>query len=299
VDEDLAEEYRAARWEGGFETAVFDYQAWFREQRLRLSYVPEREITAVYRGWMMKPEQYAVFYRELLSQKIRLITTPEMYEKLHLFPRVYPELLPNTARMLTFPLHSEIDVRACLRAFGRFLVKDYVKSVKGSEFPAYFDENCSQEAFHVWMELFYRYRGDLLTGGICIKEFLELKRYEGRTNEYRVFYVNGEPIRISRNSGQEGAVAVFFIPWITPNCPTDALRYWNPETARFRGLPRGRMQRTFIAVCSNTFRLYRNRAKTRTLPETFRQSSCFHACSRRKEIASWTVEKVLQCVQSH
>ena len=101
VDEDLAEEYRAARLGGGFETIVFDYQAWFREQRLRLSHVPEREITAVYRGWMMKPEQYAVFYRELLSQKIRLITTPEMYENLHLFPRVYPELLPDTARMLT------------------------------------------------------------------------------------------------------------------------------------------------------------------------------------------------------
>ena len=207
VDEDLAEEYRAARLAGGFETVVFDYQAWFREQRLRLSYVPEREITAVYRGWMMKPEQYAVFYRELLSQKIRLLTTPEMYEKLHLFPRVYPELLPDTARMLTFPLHFEIDVQTCQRAFGRFLVKDYVKSVKGSEFPAYFDENCSQEAFNVWMELFYRYRGDLLTGGICIKEFLDLKRYEGRTNEYRVFYVNHEPICISRNSGQEGKVA--------------------------------------------------------------------------------------------
>ena len=207
VDEDLAEEYRAARLAGGFETVVFDYQAWFREQQLRLSYVSEREITAVYRGWMMKPEQYAVFYRELLSQKIRLLTTPEMYEKLHLFPRVYPELLPDTARMLTFPLHTEIDVRACLKVFPRFLVKDYVKSVKGSEFPAYFDENCSQEAFNVWMELFYRYRGDLLTGGICIKEFLDLKRYEGRTNEYRVFYVNHEPICISRNSGQEGKVA--------------------------------------------------------------------------------------------
>ena len=197
MDEDLAEEYRAARLAGGFETVVFDYQAWFREQQLRLSYVPEREITAVYRGWMMKPEQYAVFYRELLSQKIRLLTTPEMYEKLHLFPRVYPELLPDTA----------IDVRACLKVFSRFLVKDYVKSVKGSEFPAYFDENCSQEAFNVWMELFYRYRGDLLTGGICIKEFLDLKRYEGRINEYRVFYVNHEPICISRNSGQEGKVA--------------------------------------------------------------------------------------------
>lgn len=109
--------------------------------------------------------------------------------------------------MNAMPLYSEINVRACLKVFPRFLVKDYVKSVKGSEFPAYFDENCSQEAFNVWMELFYRYRGDLLTGGICIKEFLDLKHYEGRTNEYRVFYVNHEPICISRNSGQEGKVA--------------------------------------------------------------------------------------------
>lgn len=34
-----------------------------------------------------------------------------------------------------------------------------------------------------------KYRGNLLTGGICIKEFLDLKRYGEKTNEYRVFYI--------------------------------------------------------------------------------------------------------------
>ena len=52
------------------------------------------------------------------------------------------------------------------------------------------------------MEVFYKYRGHLLTGGICIKEYLDLKRYGDRTNEYRVFYINHEIATISRNSAQ-------------------------------------------------------------------------------------------------
>ena len=47
------------------------------------------------------------------------------------------------------------------------------------------------------------YRGGLLTGGICIKEFLSLKRYGDKTNEFRVFYINHVPATICRNSGQD------------------------------------------------------------------------------------------------
>lgn len=52
------------------------------------------------------------------------------------------------------------------------------------------------------MQKFYELRGSLYTGGICIKEYLSLKRYGERTNEYWVFYINGEIATISRNSGQ-------------------------------------------------------------------------------------------------
>jgi hypothetical protein len=52
------------------------------------------------------------------------------------------------------------------------------------------------------MEVFYKYRGDLLTGGICIKEYLELKKYDGKNNEYRAFYANHEMISLEPNSGQ-------------------------------------------------------------------------------------------------
>ena len=76
------------------------------------------------------------------------------------------------------------------KQFSRFMVKDYVKSVKGTKFPKYFDAAVTQQEFDYWMGEFYKYRGDLLTGGICIKEYLPLKRYENHTNEYRVFYIN-------------------------------------------------------------------------------------------------------------
>lgn len=42
----------------------------------------------------------------------------------------------------------------------------------------------------------------MLAGGICIKEYLNLKQYGDRTNEYRVFYINHEIATISRNSAQ-------------------------------------------------------------------------------------------------
>ena len=52
------------------------------------------------------------------------------------------------------------------------------------------------------MDVFYEFRGDLLTGGICIKEYFDLKRYNGKTNEYRVFYMNNEIVSVSANSQQ-------------------------------------------------------------------------------------------------
>ena len=45
----------------------------------------------------------------------------------------------------------------------REYVEDYVKSVKGTEFPRFFDQTIIQESFECWMQVFYQYRGDLLT----------------------------------------------------------------------------------------------------------------------------------------
>ncbi len=202
VDEDLRAEYDAVALEKVFQVVIFGYAQWFHEGKLLIKNTPEKEIKAVYRGWMMKPEQYRTFYELLLEKNIKLVTEPPAYELMHLFPKVYEKIRADTAKIKIYPLHGSIDVDELKAAFNKFMVKDFVKSVKGTDFPRCFDQSVTQEVFDKWMEVFYNYRGDLLTGGICIKEFLPLKYYGKNTNEFRVFYINHISATICRNSGQ-------------------------------------------------------------------------------------------------
>ena len=202
IDEDLSEEYNAVKATGLFDTILFGYDKWFNDGKLVLSNSVEGKRKAIYRGWMMKPEQYESFYEILLENNIELITSPKEYQKMHVFSNVYQEFGNDTAKLMIFELHEPIDVNLLKRNFDRFMVKDFVKSVKGTSFPVFFQGSVSQKEFDDWMEVFYQYRGELLTGGICIKEYLDLQKYEDRTNEYRVFYANGQILTISKNSRQ-------------------------------------------------------------------------------------------------
>ncbi len=202
VDEELQYEYDAALATGLLDVILFGYDKFVSKGKLILDKIPSEKCSAVMRGWMMKPEQYKLFYVELLKNNIQLVTSPEEYEFMHIFPNVYECFGTDTAKMKLYPLHTQIDVEKIKKSFDRFMIKDFVKSVKGTEFPRFFDSAVTQEQFNKWMDVFYKYRGDLLTGGICVKEFLDLKFYNGRPNEYRVFYVNNNILTISRNSGQ-------------------------------------------------------------------------------------------------
>ncbi|ORT99393.1 putative membrane protein [Anaerovibrio sp. JC8] len=203
VDGDFENEYRAVLEQPNLMPLIFSYEGWFQQGKMILSGdLPKTASKAVYRGWMMQPEKYAQFYEALKERNILLTTSPEEYGRLHVFPNAYPYVKEDSARILCFKLHEPIQISSVLKEFPWFMVKDFVKSVKGSDFPKFFDSSFSQEDFDHWMEVFYKYRGDLLTGGICIKEYLNLKKYDGKTNEYRAFYANNEMISFEPNSGQ-------------------------------------------------------------------------------------------------
>ena len=68
VDEDLQQEYDAVMATGLFDVALFSYDKWFNEGILTVKDAPDKEQLAVYRGWMMKPEQYEQFYALLLNK---------------------------------------------------------------------------------------------------------------------------------------------------------------------------------------------------------------------------------------
>ena len=202
VDWSFEGEYAAARECDGFEIFFYDYDQFVRDGKLFLDHKPEEETLTVLRGWMLNDKQYEQFYNQLLSKNIKLITNPEQYKTMHLFPNVYPMITEDTPEMLIFPDGTEIDIDYIRERFRRFIVKDYVKSEKGTDFPKVFDWTITQEQMAHWLNVFREYRGKLFTGGICIKEYVDLKKYGEKTNEWRVFYLGGHVLSVSRNSGQ-------------------------------------------------------------------------------------------------
>ena len=213
-DDDFRSEYDAVINSGLFNIILYSDYEWDSERKLVLECRSDISPICVYRGWMMKPGVYSEFYSGLDDKGLRLLTSPEQYSRFHIFPEIYPSFGNDTAKMLIYP-DGKIDLDEVRKTFTRFMVKDYVKSVKGTEFPKYFENTVSDEEFEEQMKIFQKYRSGLYTGGICIKEYYDLRKYGERTNEYRVFYINGEIGTVSRNSLQGD---------YTPEPPGDMIR---------------------------------------------------------------------------
>lgn len=203
VDPCYQKEYEAAVNNGDFQIFFYDYEEFIRDGSLKLNRVPEERTLTILRGWMLKDNVYEDFYNRLLKRNIELITTPEQYANMHLFPDVYPKISDDTPGMIVYKDCNQVNLKEIKQTFKRFMVKDFVKSEKGTDFPKYFDSSVTDTDFAHWLDVFKEYRGKLFTGGICIKEFVDLKKYGNNTNEWRVFYMNGHPISVSRNSGQK------------------------------------------------------------------------------------------------
>ena len=163
IEEDMQEEYLAAEETGLFRTVLFNYDEWLAGDLLRIRSDEAITNPVIYRGWMLKPNEYEELYLTLELQGIQLLTSPEEYQNLHLFPNVYPDIREDTAGMMIFE-DGDVDVETVKRAFPRFMVKDSVKSAKGTEFPAFFDRTVTQQEFDEWTctppeELIKKYSG--------------------------------------------------------------------------------------------------------------------------------------------
>lgn len=201
VDQQYKDEMDSCK-KHGISCLIFNQDAWFSDYKIVLNTSIDKPIKALYRGFMMNPEEYRTFYKKLKEQNIQLIITSSMYELFHCFPNAYPLLKDDTPRIMTFSKGERIDLRKVNESFSRFMVKDYVKSVKGSIFPTFFTNDISQCEFDEYMKIFYQYRGNQFTGGICVKEYVDLKYYGNHTNEFRVFYMNQRIGYVCANSNQ-------------------------------------------------------------------------------------------------
>lgn len=208
-DGSMRVEYESACAEKRLDVRLFDLELFEERGQLSLDRpFLDEGLPLVYRGWMMKPERYEAFFAALREKGLRPMTSPDAYEEFHMFPLAYMRndvLKVHAPRLVAFPGHG-VDARVINRMFTEFMVKDYVKSVKGTRFPVSFRTPVSQERMDEIVKEFVRLRGDLFTAGIVCKEYVDLARCGGATNEWRAFYLGGDLLNVCRNSNQPASV---------------------------------------------------------------------------------------------
>jgi hypothetical protein len=192
ADAHFADEARAAR-EAGLAVALVDHDALSRGSggAGALSRVPEsaERHVAVYRGWMLRSEQYAALADALAERNIGLRTSPEQYRRAHELPGWYSAMADATPPSVwTFGDDRDTFVRACEDLGpGPAVLRDYTKSMKHYWHEAAFIPNLADTAA-AWKvaSRFRQLRDDDFTGGFVLRGFEPFDSAEVRT-----WWVNG------------------------------------------------------------------------------------------------------------
>src|SRR6516162_1068211 len=121
-------------------------------------------VQVVYRGWMVKGEEYAALARAIEQCGAKTLTSPQEYVATHHLPNWYPLLADLTPETRVFPAQAEIVAELRALGWGAYFLKDYVKSLKTARGSIVREPG---EALTVIAEM-REYRGEI-EGGICVR----------------------------------------------------------------------------------------------------------------------------------
>lgn len=169
--------------------------------------VPEGPGLVVYRGWMLRPERYALVHDALVACGAQPLTDAAAYRAAHHLPAWYPALQTITPRSVWVEGDlAPARIVEAARAFGDapLVVKDFVKSEKHLWKEACFVPRASDlSALLRVVTRFLEERGPDLEGGLVLREFvaLELLGEHPRSRmpiavEARVFVLDGRPVHV-------------------------------------------------------------------------------------------------------
>ena len=186
-DEHFAPEVQAAR-DAGHEVALVDHDAAGADGGAgrSVSQVPGSTTfrAAVYRGWMLRSEQYTAFSQALAARGAVLRTDPAQYRQAHELPGWYDAVAEVTPRSVWTVGDGHDDfVEACARLGpGPAVLRDYTKSMKHYWHEAAFVPDAADpEASWTVASRFRQLRDEDFTGGFVLRRFEELTRAEART----------------------------------------------------------------------------------------------------------------------
>ncbi len=204
-DDHFTPEAQAAR-ALGFTVAVVDHDALARGGDARRAVAPvQGPGTAVYRGWMLRSEQYATLAEALAERGVILRTDAAQYRRAHELPGWYAALAPVTPPSVwtTGAERADFDRARVALGAGPAVLRDYSKSMKHHwDEAAYIPDLADGAAAWRVARRFLELRDDDFVGGFV------LRRFEHFTSaEVRTWWVDGECVLVGPHPDSPDAAA--------------------------------------------------------------------------------------------
>jgi len=182
-DQHFAPEADAARTLG-LTVAVVDHDALCRPGGASEAVrgVPEAD-DAVYRGWMLRSEQYEAFARALSARGVSLRTHPAAYRTAHELPGWYSHFQPYTPQS-AWTDGSSLEQLVQLAELGRgpAVLRDFVKSAKHDwDEAAFLPDRTDHQAVRRIARRFLELRGNDFVGGFVVRDYEQFTGPEVRT----------------------------------------------------------------------------------------------------------------------
>jgi hypothetical protein len=146
------------------------------------------ERTWLYRGWMLREEEYRALYEAFDDRQEQLVVDPNSFAEAAFAPNYLPLLAEHSAPARWT---ESDDVREAWEVAAElgpppWIVKDWVKSAKEEWFRACLvPEGADFDDFAAICERFLELRGDSFESGFVVKKYLELATLPGWTAERR------------------------------------------------------------------------------------------------------------------
>lgn len=182
ADGPFKEEYLLLK-EMGVECSLFDYDSLgFGEFRPRPKF--EDGDVVLYRGWMLNPSLYEKLANLVRKSGGDMLTSPIEFRGSHHLPGWYGSVREFTPETIFFQSEENVVSGAERSGWGKFFVKDYVKSNYGERGSI---ANSPSEVQEI-ITLIREHRGEI-EGGIALRKVEDLQP----ETEVRYFVFNGKP----------------------------------------------------------------------------------------------------------